>query len=539
MIATKINEISLQSSKSNNVDIKNVQLLENHQNDEKKMKSDLGNSSSMSNMWNQLQSALNLNQMTNFDINKNHNSINLLQTQMMKTDQFSNEQSSISSTSSSSDDQLHQNYYQTQQQQQQHPQNFVVDENANSVYTMSNYFNVLFNYLNANQSEMLQSNDTNNLLFGHGGINQLGGMFVNGRPLPESVRESIVKMAQQGIRACDISRKLRVSHGCVSKILGRYYETGSIKPGVIGGSKPKVATPKVVDTISRYKKENPTMFAWEIRERLLLEKVCEPEKVPSVSSINRIVRNTQGKTIGNHSECLQHYIDSMTNDNDNHNHHHHHHKQTKCSTDDDNRRKKMNERKRKSSSSDNLKKMNCSKKSNLSKSIPTNEHFVNSTKTLSNLSTNQNDSNQMKKFNESQTNSGVVSESINAEEMMTSYTKQMNEYLTEYNQKYFNDFFAFQPSINNDYLNQFCAINSTQQPTQIAHANQIKIEPSNSTNTQQEHSNIPLLNDVHSLNNYYKLACQSLQENESLSKGEINKDLMLNNSYVSMYYHPE
>ena len=69
----------------------------------------------------------------------------------------------------------------------------------------------------------------------------------------------------------------------------RYYETGSIKPGVIGGSKPKVATPRVVDAITRYKVENPTMFAWEIRDRLLAENVCSSENVPSVSSINRLV----------------------------------------------------------------------------------------------------------------------------------------------------------------------------------------------------------------------------------------------------------
>ncbi|KAL5019034.1 hypothetical protein ScPMuIL_004756 [Solemya velum] len=126
---------------------------------------------------------------------------------------------------------------------------------------------------------------------GHGGVNQLGGVFVNGRPLPDVVRNRIVELAHQGVRPCDISRQLRVSHGCVSKILGRYYETGSIKPGVIGGSKPKVATPKVVDTITQYKQENPTMFAWEIRDRLLAECVCTAENVPSVSSINRIVRN--------------------------------------------------------------------------------------------------------------------------------------------------------------------------------------------------------------------------------------------------------
>ncbi|XP_059579522.1 paired box protein Pax-5 [Alligator mississippiensis] len=121
---------------------------------------------------------------------------------------------------------------------------------------------------------------------GHGGVNQLGGVFVNGRPLPDVVRQRIVELAHQGVRPCDISRQLRVSHGCVSKILGRYYETGSIKPGVIGGSKPKVATPKVVEKIAEYKRQNPTMFAWEIRDRLLAERVCDNDTVPSVSSIN-------------------------------------------------------------------------------------------------------------------------------------------------------------------------------------------------------------------------------------------------------------
>merc|ERR1711953_960435 len=136
-----------------------------------------------------------------------------------------------------------------------------------------------------------QFQDETDQSFGHGGVNQLGGFFVNGRPLPDVVRQRIVELAHQGVRPCDISRTLRVSHGCVSKILSRYYETGNYKAGVIGGSKPKVATPPVVDAISKYKKENPTMFAWEIRDRLLTEGVCNQENVPSVSSINRIVRN--------------------------------------------------------------------------------------------------------------------------------------------------------------------------------------------------------------------------------------------------------
>ncbi|CAG0881194.1 unnamed protein product [Darwinula stevensoni] len=74
---------------------------------------------------------------------------------------------------------------------------------------------------------------------GQAGINQLGGVFVNGRPLPDCVRRRIVEMALMGVRPCDISRQLLVSHGCVSKILTRFYETGSIKPGSNTGSKPK------------------------------------------------------------------------------------------------------------------------------------------------------------------------------------------------------------------------------------------------------------------------------------------------------------
>lgn len=66
-----------------------------------------------------------------------------------------------------------------------------------------------------------------------------------------------------------------------------FHDTGSIRPGVIGGSKPKVATPRVVDAIAAYKMESPTMFAWEIRDRLLAENVCDGENIPSVSSINR------------------------------------------------------------------------------------------------------------------------------------------------------------------------------------------------------------------------------------------------------------
>uniref|UniRef100_A0A0N5BCH3 Paired domain-containing protein n=1 Tax=Strongyloides papillosus TaxID=174720 RepID=A0A0N5BCH3_STREA len=167
----------------------------------------------------------------------------------------------------------------------------------------------------SNVSTPVSSNNSINAYSSHTGVNQLGGVFVNGRPLPDHVRNKIVELAQQGVRPCDISRQLRVSHGCVSKILGRFYETGSIKPGVIGGSKPKVATPKVVNSITLYKLQNPTMFAWEIREKLIEDRICEADNVPSVSSINRIVRNRGNKILlqNNSSSSLSTSSSSTTN----------------------------------------------------------------------------------------------------------------------------------------------------------------------------------------------------------------------------------
>ncbi|XP_072254155.1 paired box protein Pax-7-like, partial [Pyxicephalus adspersus] len=131
---------------------------------------------------------------------------------------------------------------------------------------------------------------------GQGRVNQLGGVFINGRPLPNHIRHKIVEMAHHGIRPCVISRQLRVSHGCVSKILCRYQETGSIRPGAIGGSKPRqVATPDVEKKIEEYKRENPGMFSWEIRDRLLKDGHCDRSSVPSVSSISRVLRIKFGK----------------------------------------------------------------------------------------------------------------------------------------------------------------------------------------------------------------------------------------------------
>ncbi|KAH1018153.1 hypothetical protein HUJ05_005969 [Dendroctonus ponderosae] len=185
---------------------------------------------------------------------------------------------------------------------------------------------------------------------GQGRVNQLGGVFINGRPLPNHIRLKIVELAAAGIRPCIISRQLRVSHGCVSKILNRYQKWSTVRHNRVSSlpngcfsekyfstrcfmhaqsetnkesifernrhtcskdhklinrranGKPKLATPEIESHIEQYMRERPGMFSWEIRERLVSSGVCDSSSAPSVSAISKILRARHGDTDDKSSE---------------------------------------------------------------------------------------------------------------------------------------------------------------------------------------------------------------------------------------------
>lgn len=86
----------------------------------------------------------------------------------------------------------------------------------------------------------------------------------------------------------------------MSKILGRYYESGSIRPRTIGGSKPRVATDDVVGKIANYKNECPSIFAWEIRDRLLSDDICNADNIPSVRIIRFAIISVTVRSLPNY-----------------------------------------------------------------------------------------------------------------------------------------------------------------------------------------------------------------------------------------------
>ena len=126
----------------------------------------------------------------------------------------------------------------------------------------------------------------------NGGVNQLGGRYVNGRPLSIAMRKgksswyrfstSRLSIMNSTRNRQNVKRRnqtmwyfkriasftwMRFQNSdqvCQKnwillkiKNIRRYEETGSVNPGVIGGSKPKVATPKGIKMINeKFKVEN-------------------------------------------------------------------------------------------------------------------------------------------------------------------------------------------------------------------------------------------------------------------------------------------
>ncbi|XP_078374761.1 paired box protein Pax-3-A-like isoform X1 [Oculina patagonica] len=158
---------------------------------------------------------------------------------------------------------------------------------------------------------------------GHGKFNQLGGVFVNGKPLPNTVRQRIIEMAELGIRPCDISRQLKVSHGCISKLLSKYNDTGSFEPGRAQRKTSRDVSTEVKNKIEEYRRTAPGIFSWEVKEKLVADGHCTKESLPPLTVISRMLRRVKStgsdymdKTEAENSDAESEGDTSSTNSGD-------------------------------------------------------------------------------------------------------------------------------------------------------------------------------------------------------------------------------
>ncbi len=49
----------------------------------------------------------------------------------------------------------------------------------------------------------------------------------------------------------------------------------------------------LITQVDTYKSENPGVFSWEVRDRLIKEGICDKNTVPSVSAISRLLRGRE------------------------------------------------------------------------------------------------------------------------------------------------------------------------------------------------------------------------------------------------------
>ena len=116
---------------------------------------------------------------------------------------------------------------------------------------------------------------------------------MNGKPLPNSVRQKIIEMAELGIRPCDISRQLKVSHGCISKLLSKYNDTGSFEPGRAQRKTSRDVSSEVKNKIEEYRRTAPGIFSWEVKEKLMADGFCTKENLPPLTVISRLLRRAK------------------------------------------------------------------------------------------------------------------------------------------------------------------------------------------------------------------------------------------------------
>ena len=93
----------------------------------------------------------------------------------------------------------------------------------------------------------------------------------------------------------EISRNTRVTNGsAVHKVVQHFALHGTTQPFSCGSSEPILKTDDILEVIEIWKLRKPSLYASEIRERLLREGICTPVNVPSIRQMQTVTNKKLG-----------------------------------------------------------------------------------------------------------------------------------------------------------------------------------------------------------------------------------------------------
>lgn len=124
------------------------------------------------------------------------------------------------------------------------------------------------------------------------------------------------------LRPCHISRQLRVSHGCVSKILYRFAETGSISPGQLANRNNNRIEESVAESareliqkkrIVQFKRRQMNLTAEEILKLLFNQKIYNQFNAPTLDFVEKTLKQNGFNVINNKTTTKPLLKHSITN----------------------------------------------------------------------------------------------------------------------------------------------------------------------------------------------------------------------------------
>ena len=106
-----------------------------------------------------------------------------------------------------------------------------------------------------------------------------------GKPLSVEERESVIDYLSAGYGVREVARLSGASKASVGNIRNHFLANGTTQPLANGGSFPLKVTDDILAVTEIWKIRQPSMYALEIKERLLIENICTPDTVPCVRTI--------------------------------------------------------------------------------------------------------------------------------------------------------------------------------------------------------------------------------------------------------------